>query len=67
MADEADDGLSSDPSDFEGDVPELPENGLRGGHATVDDDLLPEFAVGIPLPSAPPAPPAQPPDSASTG
>lgn len=65
MADEADDGLSSDPSDFEGDVPELPESGLRGGHATVGEEALPDFAVGIPLPPAPP-PPAQPPDSATT-
>ncbi|MFE2100012.1 hypothetical protein [Streptomyces sp. NPDC059468] len=66
MADEADDSLNSDPSDFEGDVPELPESDLRGGHATVGEEALPDFAVGIPLPQAPPAPPAQPSGTATT-
>ncbi|MGX1541778.1 hypothetical protein [Streptomyces adustus] len=54
-------------SDFEGDVPELPDSSLRAGHAPVDEDALPGMAVGIPLPSAPPPPSPPPAGSGSAG
>ncbi|MFC7264513.1 hypothetical protein [Streptomyces lutosisoli] len=68
MADEADHGSGADDlPDFEGDVPDLPDGSLRGGHASVDEQALPDVAVGIPLPPEPPAPQASPPDSTTTG
>jgi hypothetical protein len=64
MADEDDqDPSAEDPPDFVGDVPDLADGSLRGGHALAEEQALPDVGVGIPQPPEPPPPP----DSATTG
>lgn len=47
--------------EFDGELPQFPDGDVRGGQAPVDEDALPEAAIDIPMPPAPPGPSPKPP------